>query len=254
MSLGPTFAGRVPPPEGEDARLLREAQRLISACVLFRGLGELQRAKLSTRTRVRHYAAGETIFLMGDAGATLMAVVAGSVQISVPSPDGKEILLAIMQPGEIFGEIGLLDGKERSADARAMGACSLAVLDRKDVLSLFEECPSAYSDVVMLLCDRIRRTTTQMAEVTLLDLPVRLAKALLRAAAAEGAASAGPGHTNDRVILSQRALGKIVGATRESVNKCLRNWQRAGLVEVANGGIRITDLAALQALADVFSD
>jgi CRP/FNR family cyclic AMP-dependent transcriptional regulator len=250
MSLGPIPAGRVPLPDGEDARLLREAHRLIAACALFRGLGEAQRAKLLTRIRLRQYAAGETIFLMGDAGATLMAIIAGSVQISVPSPDGKEILLTIMQPGEIFGEIGLLDGKERSADARGMTTCSLAVLDRKDVLPLFEECPGAYSEVVMLLCDRIRRTTTQMAEVTLLDLPVRLAKALLRAA--EGAAP-GPTPAKDRVMLSQRALGKIVGATRESVNKCLRTWQRAGLIEVESTGIRIKDLAALQTLADVIS-
>lgn len=234
-------------------RLLREAQRLIVGCALFRGLGEAQRTKLLTRIRLRQYAAGETIFLMGDAGATLMAVIAGSVQISVPSPDGKEILLTIMQPGEIFGEIGLLDGKERSADARAMAACSLAVLDRKEVVPLFDECPGAYSEVVTLLCERIRRTTTQMAEVTLLDLPVRLAKAVLRAAAAEGTAS-GKALPKDRVMLSQRALGKIVGATRESVNKCLRNWQRAGLVEVESTGIRIRDTAALQALADVISD
>lgn len=252
MSSELISAGRVPLPEGEDAQLLREARRLIASCALFRGLGEVQRTKLLTRIRLRQYATGETIFLMGDAGATLMAIIAGTVQISVPSPDGKEILLTIMQPGEIFGEIGLLDGKERSADARAMTACSLAVLDRKDVVPLFDECPGAYSEVVMLLCDRIRRTTTQMAEVTLLDLPARLAKAMLRAAVAEGAAS-GLRLPNDRVMLSQRALGKIVGATRESVNKCLGNWQRAGLIEVESTGIRIRDLAALQALADVIS-
>lgn len=252
MSSELISAGRVPLPEGEDAQLLREARRLIASCALFRGLGEVQRTKLLTRIRLRQYATGETIFLMGDAGATLMAIIAGTVQISVPSPDGKEILLTIMQPGEIFGEIGLLDGKERSADARAMTACSLAVLDRKDVVPLFDECPGAYSEVVMLLCDRIRRTTTQMAEVTLLDLPARLAKAMLRAAVAEGAAS-GLRLPNDRVMLSQRALGKIVGATRESVNKCLRNWQRAGLIEVVNTGIRIRDLAALEALAGIIS-
>lgn len=253
MSSGSIPPGRWSFPEGEDARLLREAQRLIANCALFSGLGDVQRTKLLTRIRLRQYLTGETIFLMGDSGATLMAVIAGSVQISVPSPDGKEILLAIMQPGEIFGEIGLLDGKERSADARAMTACSLAVLDRKDVVPLFEECPGAYSEVVTLLCNRIRRTTTQMAEVTLLDLPARLAKAVLRAAAADGPES-DIKRSNDRVMLSQRALGKIVGATRESVNKCLRNWQRAGLIEVESTGIRIKDLAAIRALADVNSD
>lgn len=220
----------------------------MSACALFRGLEEQHRAQLLARIRLRQYPAGETIFLMGDTGATLMAVVEGTVQISVPSPEGKEIMLTIMHPGDVFGEIGLLDGKERSADARAMSACTLAVLERRDVLPVFDESPRAYFEVVMLLCERIRRTTTQIAEVTLLDLPPRLARALLRAAAADQGTAA---HAQDQVKLSQRELGTIVGATRESVNKCLRIWQRAGIVEVKSTGIRIKDPAALMALAEL---
>ncbi len=235
--------------KSDGRRLKEKAHGLISACTLFQGLGEQQRAQLFDRIHLRDYDAGDTIFSMGDSGASLMAVVEGSVQITVPSPEGKEIILAIMHAGDVFGEISLLDGQERSADARAMASCTLAILERRDVLRVFEGYPQAYFDVVQLLCQRLRRTTTQMAEVTLLDLPPRLARALLRVARAQVADSEAT--TPDVVTLSQRELGNIVGATRESVNKCLRVWQLNKIVEVQNAGIRILDQTALESLADL---
>ena len=235
--------------KSDGRRLKEKAHGLISACTLFQGLGEQQRAQLFDRIHLRDYDAGDTIFSMGDSGASLMAVVEGSVQITVPSPEGKEIILAIMHAGDVFGEISLLDGQERSADARAMASCTLAILERRDVLRVFEGYPQAYFDVVQLLCQRLRRTTTQMAEVTLLDLPPRLARALLRVARAQVADSEAT--TPDVVTLSQRELGNIVGATRESVNKCLRVWQLNKIVEVQTAGIRILDQTALESLADL---
>lgn len=235
--------------KSDGRRLKEKAHGLISACTLFQGLGEQQRAQLFDRIHLRDYDAGDTIFSMGDSGASLMAVVEGSVQITVPSPEGKEIILAIMHAGDVFGEISLLDGQERSADARAMTSCTLAILERRDVLRVFDGYPQAYFDVVQLLCQRLRRTTTQMAEVTLLDLPPRLARALLRVARAQVADSEVT--TPDVVTLSQRELGNIVGATRESVNKCLRVWQLNKIVEVQTAGIRILDQTALESLADL---
>lgn len=235
--------------KSDGRRLKEKAHGLISACTLFQGLGEQQRAQLFDRIHLRDYDAGDTIFSMGDSGASLLAVVEGSVQITVPSPEGKEIILAIMHAGDVFGEISLLDGQERSADARAMTSCTLAILERRDVLRVFDGYPQAYFDVVQLLCQRLRRTTTQMAEVTLLDLPPRLARALLRVARAQVADSEAT--TPDVVTLSQRELGNIVGATRESVNKCLRVWQLNKIVEVQTAGIRILDQTALESLADL---
>src|SRR5215216_7554770 len=108
---------------------------MLGECFLFRELDAEERNVLFARVRVRNYAAGDTIFLMGSPGDSMMALLSGSVRISVPSPDGKEIVLAILQPGEIFGEIALLDGKERTADASVVTACHLAILDRRDVLA-----------------------------------------------------------------------------------------------------------------------
>src|SRR6266568_6074619 len=120
---------------------LEDARRQLADCVLFRGLMADERDAIVGRARMRHFAAGETIFLMGSPGDGMIAVLSGTVRISVPSPEGREIVLAIFQPGEVFGEIALLDGKERTADARAMTACELAILERRDVFAFLERKP-----------------------------------------------------------------------------------------------------------------
>jgi CRP-like cAMP-binding protein len=177
----------------------------------------------------------------------MMAVVSGSVRISVPSPEGKEIVLAILQPGEIFGEIAVLDGKERSADAKAVTqATSLVLLNRRDVMFFLDRHPSAWPALVRVLCERLRRTDQQFAEVALMQVPVRLAKALLRLT---DRATDLEGPT--KISLSQRELGNLVGATRESVNKCLSDWQQRQIITVEEATINISDREALEELADL---
>lgn len=192
------------------------------------------------RAHIRRFGAGETIFHMGSPGSSMMAVLSGQVRISISSPEGKELLLAIIQPGEVFGEIALLDGKPRSADAVAMSACSLVVLERRDVLVFLERSPEAWLRIVEVLCERFRENTQHAAEVSLLQLPARLAKALLRMAD-EGTAGGKP--------LSQRDLGNLVGAARESVNKCLNDWQRRGVIRIDDNAIAIVDRQALEGMA-----
>jgi len=224
-----------------------EARRLFGDCILFRELGPDERNALFARVRIRTYSSGETIFEMGMPGDNMMAVLSGSVRISVPSPDGREIVLAILRPGEVFGEIALLDGKERTADASAMGPCHLAMLDRRDVLAFLERHPKAWTGLVEVLCGRLRNTDRQLAELTLLQLPTRLAKALLRFADTEK----GTGRESLRVRLSQRELGNICAASRETVNKCLSLWQRGGIVHVEDGLVTIAKRAALEQLAEL---
>ena len=113
---------------------VENARQLIGKCILFRQLSADQRNALVRTAHLRTLAAGDTIFLMGDPGDSMMALLAGTVRISAPSSDGKEITLGLMQPGEFFGELALLDGNERSADAKAMTDCTLAILNRRDVL------------------------------------------------------------------------------------------------------------------------
>jgi CRP/FNR family transcriptional regulator, cyclic AMP receptor protein len=228
--------------------LVEDGRRLLGECVLFRGLGTGERHALFSRIRIRSYVAGETIFLMGSPGDNMMAVLSGNVRISVPSQEGRELLLAILFPGEVFGEIALLDGKERTADATAMTNCSLAILERRGILSFFEDHPGAWPNIVNVLCDRLRKTDEHLTEVAFLQLPVRLAKALLRGVSVDGQSVAG--RQAHQIQLSQRELGNLVGAARESVNKCLRSWQDDGIISIKGSVITIKDRAALEALAD----
>jgi len=228
--------------EPKDRSTLEEARRLLAQCSLFRGLTPDERHGLVARAHLRRLDTGETIFLMDSPGDAMMAILEGHVRISVPSPEGKEIVLAILHPGEVFGEIALLDGKGRTADARAMSRCNIAVLDRRDVLSFFERQPNAWPKLVEVLCDRLRRTDQHLAEMALLEIPLRLAKTLLRLLAEDAGA--------DKIALSQRELGNIVGASRESVNKCLNEWQRRGIVTIEDNFITIANRKVLEQMAD----
>jgi CRP/FNR family transcriptional regulator, cyclic AMP receptor protein len=230
-----------------DRHLVDDGRRLLGECVLFRGFATAERHALFSRIRIRTFAAGETIFLMGSPGDTMMAVLSGKVRISVPSQEGRELVLAILFPGDVFGEIALLDGLQRTADATAVTKCSLAMLERREILSFFEHHPAAWANIVNVLCNRLRRTDEHLAEVAFLQLPARLAKALLRGVSGEGRPVVG--QRSNQIQLSQRELGNLVGAARESVNKCLRGWQDEGIISIKGSVITIKNRAALENLA-----
>jgi CRP/FNR family transcriptional regulator, cyclic AMP receptor protein len=226
---------------------LEDALGLLSDCVLFRKLAPHERNELVARAHMRRFEAGDTIFLMGALNNSMMAVLKGEVKISVTSAEGKEIMLAIVHAGEVFGEIAMLDGKPRSADAKALTTCDLAIVDRRDVLAALERTPAAWSGLVEVLCSRMRRTDQHLVEVAFLELPTRLANALLRIVDAERVKSADLAGTECH--LSQAELATIVGAARESVNKYLHAWQRTGIVQIERRVIKIANRAALEALA-----
>src|SRR5258705_1339684 len=124
--------------------LAEGGRALLGQYSFFRRLSAGERAALLARARVKKYAAHETIFLMDSPGDSMVAVLSGTIRISVPSPHGKEVLLAILGPGELCGEIALLDGKERTADAPAATDCSVLGPAQRDVLSLLVQHPSAW--------------------------------------------------------------------------------------------------------------
>jgi CRP-like cAMP-binding protein len=163
----------------------------------------------------------------------------------VPAPDGKQLLLAVLRSPEVFGELAVLDGKPRSADAVAETACAIAVLDRKDILQFLENHPNVWSKVVFVLCERLRRADEMLAEVAMLQLPARLAKALLRIVQDLPANTT----AKTRVPFTQRDLANMVGGTRESVNKCLSAWQREQIVEILDGQLAVLNTRALEQMA-----
>jgi CRP/FNR family transcriptional regulator, cyclic AMP receptor protein len=145
----------------------------------------------------------------------------------------------------VFGEIAMLDAKPRSAAAKALTPCKLAILHRRDVLATLERNPTAWLGLIEVLCSRLRRTDEHLLELALLKLPVRLARALLRAVDAGRAEAA----NRTDLCLSQNELANLVGVARENVNKCLREWKRGGIVRMDKRVLKITDRVALEAMA-----
>jgi CRP/FNR family transcriptional regulator, cyclic AMP receptor protein len=197
----------------------------------FRGLslGVLQ--QLASHARQQSYRAGQRIFSKGDEGLGLLAVITGIVKISVPGEDGREIVLNLIPPNEIFGEVALLDGKPRTADAVALTECQLLVLDRRDFIPLIGDVPAIAVQLLEIICGRLRRTTEQVEDMYFGNLQARLAKALLRLAEIQGVAH----EPKPRVTITQKELGFSVGLSRESTNRYLRDWAQAGYVSLEKG-------------------
>ncbi len=215
---------------------------------LFQQLGEEEIARLVAYARVERVKAGTTIFLKDSPGHGMMAVLAGEVKISVPSADGKEAVLNLIGPGEVFGEIALLDGQPRTADATATVDCELLVLERRDFIPFLERHPEVCIRLMEILCARLRRTSEQVEDMLFLDLPSRLAKMLLRLARERGRTMA-EGLVVD-LRLSQRELGNMTGATRESINKQLRQWQNAGWLKLERTTLTLLAPRRLEAIAE----
>jgi CRP-like cAMP-binding protein len=220
-----------------------EQARLLKRQALFAKLGDGEIAELLGRTRVVGYAAGDEIFAKGSPGESMMAILRGSVKISSPSPDGREVVFNTIEAGEIFGEIALLDGRDRSAAATAFADCDLLVLYRRDFLPFLQRRADVCIMLLEVLCQRLRNTTEQVEDVSFVTLGSRVAKALLRLVDLERS-----GVKPAVLRLTQRELGNLVGGARESVNRQLQAWQKAGLIELGKGTIVIRDLGGLQRL------
>jgi thioredoxin reductase (NADPH) len=152
-----------------DRSLVEDARRLLGESGLFSGLEPAERNALFARVRIRirNFTADETIFLKGSPGDHMMAVLDGHVRISVASADGQALVLGILGPGELFGEIALLDGMDRTADATAATECSLAILDRGEILSFLEHHPSAWPHIAAVLCARLRKMNGHLSDLAL---------------------------------------------------------------------------------------
>ena len=212
-------------------------------------LGKLSSDEIDTLihyARVEHYPAGHEIYAKGSPGHSMMAVLRGTLKMTCVSIDGKEIVLNIIEPGEIFGEIAMLDGGERSADAVAMTDCELLVLNRRDFMPILERRADICLILLRILCERLRQTSEQVEDVLFRHLESRVAKALLHLA--ESVALQGPRGASVELHVSQRELGNMAGGSRESVNKILQNWHRQGLIELGKASVLIRDTEALKEL------
>ena len=189
------------------------------------------------------------LFRKGDPGDSLYVVLAGRISIGTTSEDGKEVVLNVLGRGEVFGEIALLDGKARTADATAMAESNLLVLDRKDFMPFLESHPEVAARLIAVLCERVRWVSQSYEDALFMDLPARLAKRLLLLAETHGEPAGGTG-TRIEFPLSQQELAKMAGVSRESVNKLLRAWQTQGLIAHDHSHVTILDEARLRRLVE----
>jgi CRP-like cAMP-binding protein len=236
-------------PAGIDPRTKREA---LLTSPFFRPMRAEELDEIIVFASERRVPKGATIFDKGDPGTSLMAVLVGRVRVSTVSADGKEVTLNVIGPGEIFGEIALLDGRPRSAGATAIADTTLMVVERRNFLPFLMRHETLVERLLIVLCDRLRRTSTALEELALFELPVRLARLLVKLTADYGrplSPEQGGGVRID-LKLSQRDLSTLVASSRESVNKQLRVWRDNGTIAQRDGHLIVLRPQALHTLSE----
>lgn len=230
-------------PEGHRQQLLRRVW-------LFSELDPADLSRIAALSRERTCPAGTVLVQQGDVSADLFAVVQGRLKVGSVAAEGDEILLSVMGPGDVFGELALLDDKPRSATVTATEACRMLVLSGTAFRPLLREVPDLTLKLLKIMAGHVRRLSARSEDVVALDVRGRLAKTLLDLSARFGI-SAPPRGTRISLRLSQQELGRLVGATREMVNKCLREWVRRRILTHQRGTIVLSNERALQALTEL---
>lgn len=226
--------------------LNREA--ILAGHFLLRHLRREELARLAASATVARHRPQATIFQKGDPGDSMMAVVRGRVKICTYSADGKELVLNIIDRGGLFGEIAVLDGQPRSGDAVALEETELLVLERNRLMPFLTANPEIATRLLTVLCQRLRQTSEALEDALLRDAPSRVARGLLRLAVTFGKEE--PGGMRLDIRLSQQQIGNLIGISRESINKYIVEWSRAGHLAIKNGFITITNRDTLESLAE----
>ncbi len=211
---------------------------------LFAGLEAGHQQELRSQMVEVRLARGQALFNEGDPGDRLYVVTAGKIKLGRTSPDGRENLLAVMGPGEMFGELSLFDPGPRTATATAITAATLRGLGNAALQPWLTEHPEVAAQLLAALARRLRRTNEAMADLVFSDVPGRVAKALLDLAKKFGVeADDGLRVTHD---LTQEELAQLVGASRETVNKALADFAGRGFLRLEGRGVVILDLDRLR--------
>lgn len=209
-------------------------------------LPEAVEAEVRAAMKLKPVQAGESIYRFGEEADALYQVISGSVQTSNVTAEGKEILLHIMQPGECFGEIGIIEGSLRAHNAEAREDCELAAMNKKEFNELRKRHPEINEAILQMQCTRLRMVFMFIEDSALRPLRQRLARRLVLMATMMGAQKGE--QIFIKLTLSQEELGKMLGASRQSINKELSYLEKEGIVEKSRDGICILDPAALNAI------
>ncbi len=227
---------------GDIAELLRESSALFAA------LDAPTLDALLALATPRQVKARQTVCHKGELGDEMYIILHGKLKVCTSSDDGREAILAILEDGDVSGEMSIIDGHPRSADVVAVQDTDILVIHRRQFLPFLENHPKASIALLVALIQRLRGTDALVEDMHFLDIRTRLAKTLGRLAHDHGRTTAGGGIRID-LKLSQEDLGNLVGATRESVNKQMRAWVEEGILEVSQTNIVVRKLPELLAYA-----
>lgn len=223
-----------------------QARTNLLSHTLLRDVTRPHAERLQAAMTPQSWGAGKLVFQRGDPGDFMAFIVSGKVQLSLLTPAGKEVLLRQVGPGEVLGEIAVIDGGERSADARATAATEVMILTRQAFLSVVAEMPELYAAIARYLCAALRATNYQMESIALYDLQARLARFFLMACASgkvEGK------RVRIEMPYTQGELSALLGASRPKVNSALSLLQSEGAI-TRDGSGYLCALSRLEELAE----
>lgn len=224
-----------------------ERRRLLEGVSIFEQLAPAELERLAATTVTKRLRKGELLFRKGDPGSHAYVIMSGKIKITSPGEDGGEAVLRIMQPLEVLGQIALLDRQPRTATASALEPSELLVIQRRDLLPFLRRNPETAIKLLETVASLLRSVSDELNDQVFLPIARRLAKRLISLAEVHGKPT--PEGTRIDLPLSQGDLGDMVGATRESINKQIREWSGRGVLQHEQGYVTIRDLDALEDLA-----
>lgn len=227
-----------------------DKRRVFSQHLLFSSLSSDDLDSMLKLAREKHYQEHQAIFHKSDEGNCMMLILQGHVRICISSAEGKEIILKRLDPGELFGEMALIDGEARCADAIAEpgNEVILSLIYRRDFLAYLNQRPVVAINLLKTLCKTLRQANDLAESIGLLTIPCRLARLINKLAEKNGKESEEGLYVN--LEISQQEIGCMIGATRESVNKCLRVWETSGLITQQANAMLILDQDTLDDIAN----
>jgi CRP/FNR family cyclic AMP-dependent transcriptional regulator len=211
---------------------------------LFSGLTREELESFAELARERSYPRGSVILFENDPGDSLLVVRSGRVKVVLIGEDGREVILAVLGVGQHFGELALIDEQPRSAHVIAMEDAMLIVLRRDDFRKRVESSPSVAWSLLAELSRRLRRADDKIGGLVLLDVPGRIARLLLDFAEESG---------NDQIekALTHQTIAQMIGASRETVSRAMKDFQEAGWINVERRRISLANRPALEQRAQV---
>ena len=214
---------------------------------LFAALDDEAAAALMRSMTPSRLERGDVLFREGDQGNQLYVIGEGKIKLGLTSVDGRENLLAILGPGEMFGELSLFDPGPRTATATAVAETQLIELGHHDLNSFLSGRPAVASSMLAALARRLRRTNDSVADLVFTDVPGRVAKALLDLSNRFGRSS----EDGIRVAhdLTQEELAQLVGASRETVNKALADFASRGWIKLEARAVVLMDVERVRGRA-----